>query len=572
MEGYSKSDGAGTMDRLVSELTLEERQNLLTKLKGQSGISSESLYQAVEHEEIQENFEVAYVKLPWYYRLYYFILGFFKSLPPVKLYENSQIGKIGREIDIAAPGLYDYQRNYMLSDFYKHLVLLKDSARFFYSSLEKSVNFDKGNFYSFLGSLEMGDTHNLLLKGTDPDAVAAEMPSAGGQEVKQKVYKNMEDALSAITEEQRNLMYFNARSLQCLKELSSFMFDRIIMAFGASGADQTCSANIIKDQLNTLNNILYSLSVPPSMSLLESLFLFSLQERSGERDFNISHELRTMLNKAENAIDTIRSFNKQVPLTRILRCVYRNLSLSPQQISGGEDWFSLYRDYWKRQIDYKYSEYIQIRRHNELSQSFRYFLKGTNFKIIENVISDARPDGLPIPEAFTLSFLLAFYSAVFMADINNKLRPVLIDGEFLKKENRTEFTEAFNDIIKLEDDIKHFEQEISPSGDFGKRYSMAKQDISSLPVKRRKVQIILEDASRMAAGIIERTRTAMRTMVNILNGIIKKDPVGRYEGLANMNQLAGKTQTFVNGIKDSINTFQQAVQLLDDIGTLDTSH
>ena len=189
--------------------------------------------------------------------------------------------------------------------------------------------------------------------------------------------------------------------------------------------------------------------------------------------------------------------------------------------------------------------------------------------MIENVISDARPDGLPVPEAFALSFLLTFYTAVFMADINNSLRPILIDGEFFKKENRMEFTEAYNDLIKLEDDIKRFEIDVSSNGDFGKRYSEAKQEISSLPIKRRKIQIVLEEASRKASAIINTTRAAMKMMINILNGIVKKDPSGRFDGLSNLSQLAGRTQGLANGIKDSIQIFQQALQLLDDIGAID---
>ena len=572
MDGNTNFSAGNTFDRLVSDLSLEERQNLLNKLKGQSNLSAEPLYEIDETEDSKEIAEITYTQLPWYYRLYYFILSIFKGIAPAKIYEDKKYLQAGREIDAIAPGLYDCQRNFLLADFCKLLTSLKDSARFFHSSLEKSVNYDKGNFYAFLGSLEMADVHSLLLNGTDPDKIAAEIPEATGQDVKQRIYKNMEDAFAAINEEQRNAMYFNARSLHCLKELSSFVFDRVIMAFGAVGPSQTCPANVIKDLLGNLNNILYSLNIPPTMALFQSLFIFSLQDKYGDTEFNIGQEMRLLLNKAENALENIRNFNKQVPLTRILRCIHRNLRISPQQISGGEDWFSVYRDYWKRQIDGKYSEYMQIRKHNELSNSFRYFLKGTNFKSIENVVSETRPDGIPVPEAFTLSFLLSFHSAVFMAEINNNLRPILIDGEFFKKENRTEFTEAYNDLMKIEDDIRHFEMQISSTGDFGKRYSAAKQELLSLPIKRRKIQIVIDDASQMASAIINRTRAALKMLVNVLNGIIKKDSSGRFEGLANMAQLTNKNHTLVNGINDAIQTFQQALQLLDDIAAINSQH
>jgi hypothetical protein len=361
-------------------------------------------------------------------------------------------------------------------------------------------------------------------------------------------------------------MYANARSLCCLKELSSFFFDRLIMAFGSgNSAAQNCSVNVVREMLSNLNNILFSLRSPPPLALLQSLFIFLLQDKVGEQGFDINSETRALLSKAENSLVTIREFNKQVPLTKILRCANRDMSLAPKQISGGEDWFLVYREYWKRHIEALFADYMRDRRHRDLLNSFRYFLKGTNLKLLNNVVSDANPDGLPIREAFALSFLLSFNTAVFIGDINKTLRPILIDGEFYKRENRTEFTESYNDLIKLEDDIEKFESNISPSGDYGKRYMLAKQDMSSLPVKRRKIQIILEDASREAREIIERVRAAIQSMIKILNGILKKTSDEKYDTLGNLSQLAGKGPVFINGINESIQKLQQTLQLLDDI-------
>jgi hypothetical protein len=560
-----------TLHRLVAELTVEERGNLLEKLKGQSDMSAGPLYEPVK-EESAVSFEDQYARLPWYYRLFYFILSFFKSIAPQKIFEDGMVKKLGRDIEVKTPGLYDYQRAYLLPAFYQLLSGLKEGARFFYTALDSSVNRDKGTFYSFLGSLEMPEVHRRLQKETDCEFIAGKNPEASEAELRQTAFKTMEDALAAITEEQRGRMYHDTRSLQCLRELSSFLFDRVLMAFGfePAASGQVCSVNVVKDMLGNLNNILFSLQEPPPMALLESLFIFILQDKTMEQGFDINREMRGLLAKAENAAVTIRHFNKQSSLTLILRCANRDMSLSPKAISGGEDWFVIYREYWKRHIEARFAEYMRIRRHQDLLNSFRYFFKGTNLKILDNVVSDSNQDGIPVPEAFALSFLLTFHSAVYMGDINKFLRPILIDGEFYKRENRTEFTESYNDLIKLEDDIKKFELEIAPSGDYGKRYALARQDMSSLPVKRRKIQMVIEDASREAQRIIDRARSACTTMINILNGILKKDPGGKYDTLGNLSHLAGKGPVFINGIAESIQKFQKALQLLDDIGAMES--
>jgi hypothetical protein len=555
----------GTFKRLSSELSLEERKNLLDKLASHSSISKVPLY--IEEEEAPSgDVETQYAQLPWYYHLWYFLLSFFKAKPPVVIYGDRQVAKLGREIEESSPGFYQYQRNQLLTEFYNALLSLKEGARFFYTALDASVNRDKGAFYAFLGSLEFGEIHNRLKFDTDPSAIMKANPKASETELRQMALGVMEDAIAEITEAQRKTMYYDARILYCLKELGSFLFDRVILAFSANGSaqDYTCSANIVREQLINLNNILYSIRQPPPIPLLESLFVFILQDRVGEPGFDINMEMRSLLAHAEDAMVALREFNKQVPLTRILRCANRNLSFSPKAISGGEDWFAVFREHWKQYVEAQSAEYISTRRRQEMIETFRYFLKGTSLKMLGNVASDANPEGIPLKTSFALSFLLTFYSAVFMSDINIVIRPILIDGEFYKPENRVEFTESYNDLIKLEDMIRKFEGQLAASGDYGKRYSLARAEMTSLPAKRRKIQIVMEEVDEKADEIIEQANHAMQNMVNILGGIIRKDVEGRYDTLVNMAKLAGKAD-FAAGVTESIDKFKKALRLLNDI-------
>jgi hypothetical protein len=562
---------AGTFNRLVSELSLEERNRLLDRLNNQSSLSRDPLYE--EPADIPSfNLDEEYKHVPWYYYLFFVVLGFFKKRTPRQIFTEYMISKLGRIIDAKAPDFYNCQRDLLLPEFHKHLISLKEGARFFYTALDSSINRDKGAFYAFLASLEMEEVHRYLSTETDPAVIAGKSPSLSEAELRQTAFKAMEDGMAAITGEQRKTMYNNTRLLYCLKEVASFLYDRVILAFARDNEAKgpVCTARVVEDQLFLLNNILYSLKEIPPMTLLESLFVFILQEHTGEPGFEINTEMKNLLVKAESSLSAIREFNKQAPLTLILRCTSRDMSLSPKAVGGGEDWFVVYRDYWKRRIEAQFAEYMRLRRHRDLTNSFRYFLKGTNLKVLSNVVSDSSPDGMPIKKAFALSFLLTFYSVVFMGDINKTVRPILIDGEFYKRENRTEFTEAYNELIKLEDVIHKFEAEISPGGDYGKRYYQARSDMSSLQIKRRKIQLVMEDANRDAERIVERVQEAIQTMINVLNGIIKKDPNGKYDTLGNLSHLAGRGASLINGVIDAIQKLQKTLQLLDDIDTMES--
>jgi hypothetical protein len=564
---------AGTFDRLASELSLEERGRLLDRLNNQSSLSREPLYEEAA-DTPSFDLDEEYKHIPWYYYLFFVLLGFFKKKTPRQIFAEYMVSRLGRVIDAKAPDFYNCQRDLLLPEFHKYLISLKEGARFFYSALDSSVNRDKGAFYAFLASLEMGEVHKRLSAETDPAVITDKNPGLPEAGLRQIAFEAMEDSMAAVTEEQRKTMYNNTRFLYCLKEIASFLYDRIILAFSRDNEAKgpVCTARVVEDQLFFLNNILYSLKEIPPMTLLESLFIFILQDHVGEPGFEINTEMRNLLVKAESSLSAIREFNKQVPLTLILRCTSRNMSLSPKAIGGGEDWFVVYREHWKRRIETQFTEYMRLRRHRDLTNSFRYFLKGTNLKVLSNVVSDSSPNGMPIKKAFALSFLLTFYSVVFMGDINKTVRPILIDGEFYKRENRTEFTEAYNELIKLEDVIHKFETEISPDGNYGKRYYQARGDMTSLPVKRRKIQLVMEEADRDAEHIVERVREAIQSMINVLNGIVRKDPNGKYDTLGNLSRFTvGKGAALINNVSDAVQKLQKTLQLLDNIDEMESN-
>ncbi|MDR0585089.1 MAG: DUF5312 domain-containing protein [Treponema sp.] len=555
-----------TLSRLVSDLSLDERNGLLEKLRGQTALSFEPMYEDRAEPEQGEVLEERYVRLPWYVRLRLFILGYLKSRPPIKVFEDSLVSKLGREIEAKAPGLYDYHKNLLLLGFFDLLTELKGAARFFFTALDTSVNRDKSGFYAFLGSLEIGELHHRLETETAPELFTDTLDTSE-RELRQATTRAMEDIFFAISDAKRIAMYSNARSLNCLMELASFTFDRIITAFGSSSGGQTCSVNAsVRDLLINLNNILFSLKEPPALSLLESLFIYLLQERSGEPGFDINVEMYSLLARAEEAVSTIRFFNKKVPLTKIIRCASRDLTLAPQQISGGEDWFVIYREYWKKQIDSRVAGYMRRRKQRDLLDTFRHFLDGTNLKVLNNVVSEANPQGFPVPESFALSFLLTFHAVVFMNKINIFLRPILIDGEFFRKESRSVYTEAYDDIIKAGDDIRQFDLKIAHSGEYGMRYDQIKEEISSLQLKKRKLQQVTDEVSREAGGIIIRTRNAIATLINILTDMLKKGGGSKYDTLANWDKLGGKNlEAFLEGVMESLKQLQQALRILRDI-------
>ncbi|MDR2393716.1 MAG: DUF5312 domain-containing protein [Treponema sp.] len=573
-----------TFHNLVSEMSMEERNNLLANISGRYTFSKEPLYEDSPQDNPKAKpttIEDQFTRLPWYRHIWFFIMSLFKPITPVKAFEENRIIKLGKEIAIRFPDSFDYKRNWLLPLFHKALTDLKNGARFFYTALDSSVHRDKGAFYAFLVSLEMEDIHCQLQTETVPQHIIEAYPEAIEMEWQSLALHTMEKILTQITEEQRGAMYAHARSLYCLRELASFLYDRLLLAFEfePSVGGLICSVRVVQDQLLILHNILYSFKDPPSMALIESLFAFILNEQEYD-----AVELQNILTKAEDSLAAIRAFNRQIPLTLILRCVSRDVTLEPKVISGGEDWFVAFQDYWKVHIEEQFTNFQRDRQRQKLFETFTYFFRGKNLHILEYVESASNPEGMPIQGIFSLSFLLTFYSLVFMTEINGVLRDILLNGDFYKREHRTAFTEHYNTLIKLEDSIKRFDSNLAPSGSYGKRYMQGSNEVS-IPVKRRKMQVALEDASTEAAEIISRAKASIEGLLTILEAIIRKDIDGKYSTLANMsrfierssesvlkeeqlNQAAvsePKGTAFITSIIEVIQKLHQTLQILVDI-------
>jgi hypothetical protein len=245
------------------------------------------------------------------------------------------------------------------------------------------------------------------------------------------------------------------------------------------------------------------------------------------------------------------------------------MSIQPKAISGGEDWFSMYKEYWKHTVEEQFNDYTRNHHRRELIECFHNFFNGAELQVLSGAKSDLNPEGIPFKGAFCLSFLRTFHSVLFIPKLNLILRPILIDGDFFKKENLTEFNDVYNEIFKIDETIRRFEGDISNEGDLGKRYAAAKMDMSSLSVKRHKIQLVEDDASDEASKIIGRIRDALELMVKVLEGILTKTPDGKFDTLTNLADMIGKTDAFLNGVTNTIKTLIKTMALMDKISTME---
>ena len=114
--------------------------------------------------------------------------------------------------------------------------------------------------------------------------------------------------------------------------------------------------------------------------------------------------------------------------------------------------------------------------------------------------------------------------------------------------------------------IRLLDAKLSSTGEYGKRYMQIKQEPEALPVKRRKMQLIQNDASREAWGIIDRSREGMKMIGSVLEVISSRDTCIEHGRLSNFDKLAGKRPAvFTRNVKEAVRSLKQTLKVLNDI-------
>jgi len=559
-----------TFDRLVHGLSGEERRDLLTRIRGTAEVSDEPFFRPETVREPPVDYSERYHELNPLARLVILVRRIFTGKSRDELVKEVILKGLSRRIELASPGLVSYSRRVFMDRMLEELRGLRDAARFIYDLLDRTIEKDKGAFYAFLASLELEEHHQRLLTETDPFQFAQTNSLALEPEVRAGVWSAFDEILSSISEDSRRRMYADVRSLTFLRRVAGFLYDRLFACFeeGPAGILESPFVNA-RELMAELADCLYSMAAPPSLKLMESLLVFQMRDEMENPDFDAEEALKVQLSRVEEALSHIRTFNARVPLYDILRLVLEDPNYRPRELAGGEDWFVIYKGFWKDRIEKQLALYTVERRMQDLQTDIVDFLGSPEPVQFGHISEEGRDGAPPIRLEKALAFLSAFYEKLFAPDMNRSLKILLIEGEFYKKDNRVEYTDAYNELLQIPETLSALDDRLGPGGDLGSAWVQAREELVSLPIKHRKVQSALQAANSEAEALLCRSRGAMKQMQVILKGLLKGEAGGRYDSLSNLSYIEGKSNKEYLRSLDSIkNRLDRTVHFLDELEKL----
>lgn len=549
-------------DTLVSQLSTDERRVMLEQINSSFTVSEEPIYTEGPEEpaiDLSEN----YRSLPFFLKMLLFLKTIFTGKDRETVMEDFILRKIGKNVQDKIPELVNISQNTYRAGFGDEIRKLSRVSRLFLEPLNNVMGPDLPEFIAFLAGIEDEIYNRELVSATDPYRVSETNPDLAERDIKRIIDGNLRDLLEQFPADLKKKMYRNVRFLQALFAFASFPFSKIESRFMAldESVPLECPLFDLKDEMQELAEIMNSMKFAPSPGLLKAVFIFAHRDKLDDKMYDLADDLEKKLSNAEEAFSCLRQFNYNFPWISVLRYTSGNVFYRPGQLGGGEDWFMQYKQFWARRLDTHFHDYAVTRKRQEMLSEMRDLLETETVDIFDSMrFSDFKGKNR---YAMSLTFVKNFFTDIFPAQFNRPLKILLLDGEFYKEANREEFTDAYNALLKTKEQVSLLEGRYGPEGDIGMPLNALDKDDVPDDAKKKRIDVILKMAWEDSEKLLKNVLKNLKTLGDILYGILYGEIGGRYDTISNLGQIEGRNnKKYMKGLDTVLQLSRETRDLL----------
>ncbi|MBN2508745.1 MAG: hypothetical protein JXB03_00660 [Spirochaetales bacterium] len=553
-----------TFDDLAARLSKEERIDLLDKIRSSYVDSAEPLH---ERNYEQPNLERIYSHLSVFEKFLIFIKMLFFSRDRLILVEELVCKRFAREIEDAVPGMIDYKNKKVLPGFFRKVEELQSRASVFIMPFKELIQKGRGDFYAFLADIEAPALSQRILAECDPGRASVRRNTMEEGILRQEIENTLEMILEEMDPVDRQNMYYHARVVSALREFALYPYERILL-LKEKGRDGGASFETIQPVLLDVINIIFSLEHRPRVVLLEGLFLFAHVKDMEDEQYPLESDLKGWIEKTREAMGFLRSFNTEVPLIKIYALIADDLNFFPRNITSGEDWFSLYRQFWMARLEKNLKQYLLRLMKKEVLAKAAHLIHQSSVVSVPYYSKTAF--GSPVAYEKTLAFLLEFLKREYQLSMHNQLKRILIDGEFYKEQNSQDFSEGFSGCSALEAQIQNLFLMLRSDGRYGAEIEKIDREPIPQALAVRKKKSVLGRFDRDVAKVLTDAATYFHLLINVLNGILFGEKGGRFDTLSNLGYIGGKeNQQFIRRLKALLDDLTNFIGVFHDLKNIE---
>jgi hypothetical protein len=559
-------------DILVRSMNSQERRSLLERIRASAEVPPAPL-RPDDDQEDSVDLDTEYRRMSLLQRIVILLRALFTGHDRQHLLEQVLLRRVETLVERHGTGLVYYRKRMFGARLYDELAALRLSVQYLKGPLDVAMRQEKEDFVAFLAGIEMAETQARLMEATDPRTQWRDDAGLDSGSFRADLMRRCEEIVDGIPKDTRRGVYYDVQALTALTRLSVHPFGAMLSCFRAtnSAEERSCGFAELARYLVSLSEVLSGVRFAPSQQALRALFLFGYKENLLDPAFKVEEHLEGDFYNVESTLNGIREFNEAVPLDLIVKYATGNLGYRPKPQGGAEDWFALYKSFWKRRLARSYSLFFRQRMEERLAARAVAYLGVPKLPELAQYNREHFGEGVLPAHALSLAFLSGFFQQVF-GRVSRPLRIIVTSGDFYKQENRNELNDSLAYLALIDENIASLEKRLAKDGDLGMALADADSERRSPSMRVKRLRAVVDQADRNAAYLVSECYKKLYTLTQVLEGIMHGKSSERYDTLANLSAIGGVgNRLLVSAWGEALEQLRAALALLREMRDLEES-
>lgn len=565
-----KDDNRTAFDRLVAGMTSEERSSMLEKIKQ----DSVSVVQFIETEnqvpEKSLSLHLRFKEESFFYRFFLWLRGIIEKRSSEKIYNEDVIASMARRLNRDHPGIVNHRNGLLDTVFYEHLKALKSASDFFkpYFAI---IDDSPGDFYVFLSSFVAPELSEKINSEADPFSL--DYSAEPTNDTRAMLLKNLDNILKNIDAGSKRDMYTAVSSVNWLRQFTRLPYIHFTSQFtNLTGSNYTCPyRNAVNDYAAfaaVFTNIL-----PVKSEVLEAMLMFSQKKdlTKNAQDKDIERTVKEFLSKTNQYFASIQSFISSVPILKTGKIINADYDWLPGNIEGVEAWFPNFRSHWRKIIDVRWGDWLRERKKKNLENYLKNDFGLSEFPVLTYRPWQALWMRVPFSCELTGGFM-SWFSENAYDDMIQTLNEVMMEGVFVRNENRIEYSEGLNLFVQSVSQIRELTDRLAPEGEFGALFDeFATSRLRSFQVQNQ-IDSMMATTEGEIKDSVRKFSKGSRMMDKCLNGILSDEKDGVHDGLQNLGTIKGsQNRAWKDRLRKIWETLKKAQFYISELEPIDST-
>lgn len=565
-----KDDNRTAFDRLVAGMTSEERSSMLEKINQ----DSVSVVQFIETEnqvpEKSLSLHLRFKEESFFYRFFLWLRGIIEKRSSEKIYNEDVIASMARRLNRDHPGIVNHRNGLLDTVFYEHLKALKSASDFFkpYFAI---IDDSPGDFYVFLSSFVAPELSEKINSEADPFSL--DYSAEPTNDTRAMLLKNLDNILKNIDAGSKRDMYTAVSSVNWLRQFTRLPYIHFTSQFtNLTGSNYTCPyRNAVNDYAAfaaVFTNIL-----PVKSEVLEAMLMFSQKKdlTKNAQDKDIERTVKEFLSKTNQYFASIQSFISSVPILKTGKIINADYDWLPGNIEGVEAWFPNFRSHWRKIIDVRWGDWLRERKKKNLENYLKNDFGLSEFPVLTYRPWQALWMRVPFSCELTGGFM-SWFSENAYDDMIQTLNEVMMEGVFVRNENRIEYSEGLNLFVQSVSQIRELTDRLAPEGEFGALFDeFATSRLRSFQVQNQ-IDSMMATTEGEIKDSVKKFSKGSRMMDKCLNGILSDEKDGVHDGLQNLGTIKGsQNRAWKDRLRKIWETLKKAQFYISELEPIDST-